>query len=204
VFIKGKVKDKHTQKPIRSLVELTNVHSGLVLDTTWSDYMTGEFLLVLQPGINYAFNITKKGYVFYSENYNLEDSISLHAIEKEFFLSPLETGTTLILENVFFDFDKSTLKAESFAELDRLYDVLDKNKSLKIKIDGHTDNVGEKEYNLKLSENRAISVFDYLTEKGIDPGRLKYEGFGDDKPLTSNKTEEGRAKNRRTEITLID
>jgi outer membrane protein OmpA-like peptidoglycan-associated protein len=109
-----------------------------------------------------------------------------------------------VLDNIFFEFDESTLKPESFVELDYLVNFLQKNSKIRIEISGHTDNQGDDEYNMKLSVDRAKSVFDYIVSKGIDPSRVEYRGYGESKPIASNETEEGRAMNRRTEMMIID
>ncbi len=109
----------------------------------------------------------------------------------------------VLLKNIFFDFNKYGLKEESKVELDRLVQLLNENLSVKIQIEGHTDNIGKPAENLKLSENRAKSVVSYLTIKGIAANRLTSKGYGATKPLNDNNTEEGRAQNRRTELKVI-
>jgi len=106
------------------------------------------------------------------------------------------------LRNIFFDTGKYNLKPESVSELKKLLEFMEHNPALKIEIGGHTDNVGGEAYNLELSENRAKSVFDFLTQRGIEPSRLTYRGFGYSKPIATNDTQDGRAKNRRTEISI--
>ncbi|MEJ2595559.1 MAG: OmpA family protein [bacterium] len=203
VFVNGNVKDGATGRPLGARIELTDLITSRVVDTTTSDRMTGEFLMVLQPGKKYAFNIAKKGYVFYSEHFNL-DTTGVRSVNKDFLLSPLRDGATLVLNNLFFDFDRATIREVSYPELDRLADLLLANPSLHIHIAGHTDNVGDMEYNRLLSERRARAVFDYLAEKGIAPRRMEYKGYGDSVPVASNETAGGRAKNRRTEITFVE
>lgn len=112
-------------------------------------------------------------------------------------------GNTITLENIFFEFDKSTLLADSETELDKLVDILSDYPHLKIEISGHTDNVGSDEYNQKLSESRAKSVVDYLIDENVSADRLSYKGYGSSQPITSNQTETGRAKNRRVNFTVI-
>ena len=107
---------------------------------------------------------------------------------------------TIILDDVLFDFDKSTVKPEAAAILDRLVGFMNENKNAKVSLSGHTDNVGTEAYNLKLSESRWMSSKDYLVKKGVDSGRVSGQGFGETKPIADNKTKEGRAKNRRVEI----
>jgi outer membrane protein OmpA-like peptidoglycan-associated protein/tetratricopeptide (TPR) repeat protein len=202
-YVKGVVTDSNTGKKLSAKVEIYNLFKGLVDDSVQSDPVNGEFLLVLHPGINYAFNISKRGYLFYSENYNMNDSSRGSSVFKEFKLSPIQSGNFLVLNNIFFDFNSSVLKPSSFNELKKLIDLLIVNSDLNILIEGHTDNIGSEEYNNQLSAERARSVYEYLISNGIAPSRLKYEGFGASQPIDTNETEEGRNKNRRTEIVII-
>ncbi|NLA24820.1 MAG: OmpA family protein, partial [Bacteroidales bacterium] len=124
-------------------------------------------------------------------------------IVKDIYLQKIEVGTKVVLRNIFFDYDKASLRSESTAELDKLISVLEKEKSMKIEISGHTDNVGSSDYNKKLSQERAKSVVDYLISKGIDKNRLEYAGYGFDQPIADNDTEEGRQLNRRVEFKIL-
>jgi outer membrane protein OmpA-like peptidoglycan-associated protein len=109
-------------------------------------------------------------------------------------------NASVVLNNIFFDVNKFDLKPESQVELDKLVQLLNDNPTLKVEISGHTDNVGTPADNLILSNNRAKSVVNYLVSKGIAADRLSYKGYGETKPVADNKTEEGRAMNRRTEM----
>ena len=113
-----------------------------------------------------------------------------------------EVGQVIVLENIFFDFDKSVLLPQSFVELKKLTDILSAHPEMKIELSGHTDSKGKDKYNQKLSENRAKAVYDYLIGKGIDKSRLKYKGYGATQPIADNSTDEGRAKNRRVEFKI--
>jgi outer membrane protein OmpA-like peptidoglycan-associated protein len=119
-------------------------------------------------------------------------------------LQPLAKGTKIILNNIFFDFDKSVLREESFPELGRVVALLKNASNLKVKILGHTDSEGSDSYNLKLSHDRAAAVAAYLQEKGIDKARIAYQGYGETLPLDTNLTPEGRKNNRRTEIEILE
>jgi outer membrane protein OmpA-like peptidoglycan-associated protein len=107
------------------------------------------------------------------------------------------------LKNIYFDFDKTTLKKESFVELDKVVDFLRRNPTVEIKIEGHTDSKGSDEYNLNLSQGRSQSVVDYLSSQGIDRSRLSAQGYGESKPIDTNDTDAGRANNRRVEFTIV-
>ena len=119
------------------------------------------------------------------------------------YLSPIEIGLTVRLNNIYFDFDKTTLKSESFVELNKVVDFLKQNPSVEIEIAGHTDNKGADEYNLNLSQGRSQSVVDYIVSQGVDQSRLTAHGYGETKPIDSNDTESGRANNRRVEVTIL-
>lgn len=115
-----------------------------------------------------------------------------------------EIGTTIVLENIFFDFDKSTLLQQSYNELQHLLTILEQHPTMKIEIRGHTDGKGSANYNQRLSEERAKAVVEYLMAKGINIKRLRYRGYGKSQPISTNDTEEGRARNRRVEFHIFD
>ena len=136
------------------------------------------------------------------------DSVQVRSEEitpviKNIVLSQIEVGVTVRLKNIYFDFDKTTLKSESFVELDKVVDFLKQNPSVEIEIAGHTDSKGADTYNQSLSQGRSQSVVDHLVSEGIDVSRLTAHGYGESKPLESNDTEEGRANNRRVEFTVL-
>jgi outer membrane protein OmpA-like peptidoglycan-associated protein/cytochrome c-type biogenesis protein CcmH/NrfG len=118
-------------------------------------------------------------------------------------LTIIAEGEPVVLRNIFFDTDSHALKPESMAEISQLSELLRENQGWTVEISGHTDNVGPHAYNLVLSENRARSVVDALTDLGIDPDRMSYKGYADTRPVDTNETAEGRANNRRTEFTVV-
>ncbi len=132
-------------------------------------------------------------------NINLEDKKI-----PEIKLEDLEVGEKIVVQNIYFEFNQANLRRESLATLNKIVEQLKKNPKIKLEIHGHTDNVGTKEYNQKLSEKRANVVMEYFIKNGISPERLKAKGFGESKPIASNETEEGRSKNRRTEFLIIE
>ncbi len=119
-------------------------------------------------------------------------------------MKQITIGSSLVLNNIFYSSASSSLLKESFAELNTLVKLLNENPSLKVEIEGHTDNVGSEQYNNNLSQKRADAVKNYLVEKGIAESRLKSRGYGFTKPIADNSTEEGRAKNRRTQIRITE
>ncbi|HWJ90832.1 MAG TPA: OmpA family protein [Flavisolibacter sp.] len=202
LWIKGRVFDRKTSAGLPSAVELTDLSSKRTISRVQTDE-TGNYLITLPVGKDYAFNVNRKGYLFFSDNYSLKDKSPDSTYEKNIPLQPIELNAAVVLRNIFFDFNKFELKNESAVELEKLLQLLQDNPTVKIQIEGHTDNIGTAADNLKLSENRARSVVKYLTGRGIAAARLSAKGFGATRPVADNKTEEGRAQNRRTEIKVI-
>jgi len=115
----------------------------------------------------------------------------------------MDSGATIVLENIFFKTNSSNLETESHIELAKLIELLVKNQTMRIRIEGHTDSDGDEAANLKLSQARALSVKTYLESKGIAANRIESEGYGETQPLETNATPEGKAKNRRTVFRVL-
>jgi OmpA-OmpF porin, OOP family len=150
----------------------------------------------------YVITASAEGYL------NTTDSVYADSNEKtpfvkDIYMVPIEVGATVRLQNIYFDFDKTTLKRESFVELNKVVDFLKTNKTVEIEISGHTDNKGSDEYNATLSQGRSQAVVDYLISQGIDTSRLTAHGYGESKPVDTNDTDAGRAVNRRVEFTVL-
>lgn len=203
-YLKGKVYDKETGQLLKADYELINLSTGKILFKNATDE-TGNFLVCLPSGYNYGINVSKPGYLFYSENFTLE---GVHTVTEPFIkkiiLNPTKVGEKMILSNVFYEIDSWELKNESIAELNNLAALLVENKNLVMEIGGYTDSTGSEDYNQTLSEKRALSVVNYLIKMGIKSDRLKYRGYGNASNLGSNITIEGRKLNRRTEAKIID
>lgn len=202
-YIKGRVRDAFSGEPLSARIEMIDLNTKQLLTATTSDPQTGNYLACVHTGGNILLNVSHPDYPFYSENFQIEKSYTeLSPYLKDISLQPTDVGTVVTLKNVFFDFDRSELKPESFVELNKLADYLKKN-AIRIEIGGHTDDQGSEEYNDRLSENRAKAVYDYLIQKGIPAERLQYKGYGMRLPVADNSTEEGRAANRRTEFKIV-
>jgi len=183
------------------LIDLETAKQVIISDANSGN---GEFLVTLPINKNYALNVSQSGYLFYSANFSLKESIDkTKPFTMDVPLEPIDTGNVVELKNVFFETAKFDLKPESKVELNKLVAFLTVNKTLRIQLSGHTDNVGDKKMNQLLSQNRAKSVYDYLIANGIDLKRLTYVGYGDTKPKVKNDTDENRAINRRTEFKVI-
>ena len=203
-YMKGKVYDADTKKPLVAGFELIDLATAKTVASSASNSVDGEFLVCVPAGKNYALNVSANGYLFYSENFELKDAKKMSQPElKDIPMHPIKTGGSVVLKNIFYDTDAFNIKNESKAELGKLISFLNTNPKVNIEVSGHTDNVGAKAYNLSLSEKRSKAVYDYLVANGIPASRLSFKGYGDSKPIASNDTEEGRKQNRRTEFTIV-
>lgn len=206
-FIKGNIADEDTRAKIDAKVEVIRLKDNKVIYSALSDRVSGDFLAGLPSGYDYAFHVSRQGYLFYSENFSLKDDPAKLTRSIAILLRKIAAGKKDVLRNVFFDTDSYVLKSESKAELDRLVLFMKINPGLKIEVSGHTDDQGSEKHNLVLSENRAKAVTIYLVSQGrIAISRLTYRGYGANQPLAPNTSYKGRALNRRTEfmITAID
>lgn len=203
-YMKGIVFDDQTGEKLEASFELIDLGTEETTVTARSDRITGEFLVCIPTGRNYALNVSKEGYLFYSEHFSLEGIFSIQdPLLKNVPLKPIREGESIVLRNIFFETDRYNLKPESKVELNRVVRLMNNNPSIHVEIAGHTDDTGTHEYNEELSENRAKAVYEYLADAGIDPARITYKGYGETRPIASNETEEGRASNRRTEFRII-
>lgn len=202
LWVKGKVFDKKTSAGLPSSIELTDIGTRNIISNLQTDE-EGNYLVTLPVGKNYAFNVNRKGYLFYSDNFSLKENSSDTAYVINIPLQPIEAGASIVLKNIFFNSKEWILKDESKTELNQLIALMNENAALKILISGHTDNVGKPADNLTLSNNRAKAVIAYLQQNGISKTRLIAKGLGETKPIADNNTETGRALNRRTELSIV-
>ena len=202
-YVTGRVSDIATGKSVEADVQLYDLATGKLATAAYSDPKSGEFLVCLPVGHDYALNASAEGYLFFSENYSIANSTVDKPFSLDVKLSPLTSGSVIALRNIFFNTASAELLPASNLELDKLLRLMKANPTLRIEVGGHTDNVGADAENQKLSEQRASAVSKYLTSYGIEATRVIAAGFGETKPVASNDTEEGRAQNRRTEITVL-
>ncbi|MCH2197924.1 MAG: OmpA family protein [Flavobacteriales bacterium] len=202
-YVTGEVYDRVSLRKLQAKVEVIDLESGHVVTEAYSDAETGRFLTVLPPGKDYAFNVARPDYLFFSQNFSLKNVEAGERIDLDAPLEKMRPGSKIVLNNVFFDTNSDVLKETSKAELNKLATMMEQTPSLKIEIGGHTDNVGSDEDNQSLSERRAASVVSYLISKGIAQDRLTSAGYGETQPVASNETDAGRAQNRRTEMKIL-
>ena len=202
-YVKGKVRDRKSGLPLNARIELYNVVTNELVSFVNSDSITGEYLMVLTQGSEYGLFVSKKDYVFQSLNFNYESEINIEPVVVNVFLDRVTVGAISVLKNIFFEFDKYDLQDKSKTELEKMVRFLTENPLIKIEIGGHTDNDGSPAYNLKLSQNRAQSVASYLVQYGIDIKRISQKGYGADRPIQPNDSEENKQANRRIEFKIL-
>ncbi|QOI97373.1 MAG: OmpA family protein [Flammeovirgaceae bacterium] len=200
LVLAGTVYDLKTSKPIPAELTIypkTNKRAEMKPATPGGKYeqeikQLGRYILVA----------TAEGYLTATDSVEVI-SEDVTPVIKDIALQPIEVGLTVRLDHIYFDFDKTTLKKESYEELAKVIDFLKRNPTVEIEIAGHTDSKGSDEYNQRLSQGRTQAVVDYLVSQGISARRLVAMGYGESKPVDTNETEGGRAKNRRVEFTVL-
>lgn len=202
-LIKGQVFNLKTKEYLEASITYSDLETNEELGIARSNPDDGSYSISLPAGHKYSFFAQKEGYFSVSENIDLTKMNEYDEVTKDLYLAPIDTGTTIRLNNIFFDYDKSELLEASFFELDRLVNIMDDNPNIVIRIEGHTDNMGSDTYNQKLSEDRAKAVYDYLKGKNIALTRISYIGYGETIPVAPNDTEEGRALNRRVVFKIV-
>lgn len=213
LYFEGTVVDATTQKPVPGKFQLIDLKTGQEVIRSEADQVTGEFLVSLPVNQEYALNVSMQGYNFYSQNFNMIAKENQTAFELKIPLVPIGSDIPVVLANVFFDLNKTDLRKESFVELNKLRDLLQKNPQLKIEIGGHTDTRGDAQENLVLSEGRANAVKEYLNQQGIEANRLSSKGYGETQPKITDsdiaklknsiEQEKAHQNNRRTEYKFM-
>jgi outer membrane protein OmpA-like peptidoglycan-associated protein len=203
VLISGRVLDARTKKPLGgATIRYESLTTGRELGVAHSDSLTGKFQISLPAGELYGFRAEAERYASINENIDLRALQKYQELKRDLRLVQLEKGQSVVLNNIFFETGKWDLKSESDPELKRVVEMMQRNPSMKITIAGFTDNVGTKKNNIELSRKRAESVFLYLDALGIDRKRVATKGFGTEKPIGTNDSEEGRQQNRRVEFII--
>ncbi len=202
-YVKGLVFDQKSKQVLDAKIQIINLKTGGFTFDDVSDPVTGEFLATMTPGNSFALNVSKQGYLFYSQNFTPDQKQSVKPYMIEVPLQKIEIGGMVVLNNIFFETNKFDLLPESRTELGQLITFLNENPGISIEIAGHTDNVGDESTNQSLSESRAKTVYDYLVLNKVPPTKLSFKGYGESKPVNDNSTEDNRKNNRRTEFKII-
>lgn len=205
ITVKGTVYDRKTRQPVQARIFYEILPEGKETGQIFSDPVTGAYEIILPSGEMYGYLAESDGYLAINANIDLRNAKDYAEVSRDLYLVPVEKEATIRMNNIFFDFDKYELKEESFPELNRLVTFLTKNPNVEILVSGHTDNIGTDDYNLRLSEQRAEAVVDYLVAQGISEIRLSAKGFGKTQPVVSNDDERGgRELNRRVEFKILE
>jgi len=203
-YVKAVVSDSETGLPVQAeidMVNLSELEQAARHETTGTD---GVLLLTIPAGADYAFSVSREGYLFYSNSFNLQESRNVYdPYLLDIALTPVKVGAEMNLYNIYFETDSFAILPESEPELLKLTEFLQNNSRLKVEVQGHTDDTGTTSGNLELSRKRAQSVVEYLVAKNIARERLEWAGFGESKPVAGNSFEEGRRQNRRTTIKIL-
>lgn len=202
--VQGIVSNAVTSDPLNALVLIEDINSGELIATNKSNEETGEYLVVLPAGRDYSVSASAKGFFFYSQSFELPTDTSYAEITNNIALEPIEKGTKVVLNNIFFELGKAELKPISYVELNKAVDLMKNNPSMVIEVGGHTDNLGGEAANQALSQKRAQSVVEYMVLAGIPRDKLIAKGYGESQPIKDNTTKEGRAANRRTEFVIVE
>nr|WP_027303221.1 OmpA family protein [Rudanella lutea] len=203
VSMKGTVRDAKTKKPIVATVTyqlLSGAESdgNNSADSVLSGRLAGNYQIAAEPLSVYAVTAKAKGYFSQSDTLTVTKADKL----RDFDLVPIEAGTKVTLKNIYFNVSKFDLKSESFPELDRLVQLMRENPGMSIRLEGHTDTVGDFDANVELSRNRVNEVKAYLVRKGIAAARIETIGYGPSRPINTNRGLKERPENRRVEMVI--
>ncbi len=213
-LLKGTITDKKTGEPLKATIEIYDNDNGKLVGVFESNSTTGKYMVSLPAGVNYGLSVKAPGYLFYSENFNIAKDAAFKEVVKDIGLDKLEVGKKVVLKNIFYEYNKSSLTSASFNELNKIIELLNSNPKIKIEISAHTDSRGSDAYNNNLSQERAQSCVDYLVSKNVDQNRLIAKGYGKKQLLisdieiakisTEEAKEEAHQQNRRTEFKIVE
>ncbi|MBM3434925.1 MAG: OmpA family protein, partial [Bacteroidetes bacterium] len=203
LIVKGRISNLKTKDFKETRVEVKNVETKKITEFE-VDTVTGEYFGAVLLRNDYIMTVKKKGYVQETKYISKIDPRNTKPLTIQTEMKPIEVGKSYRLNDVYFDFNSVELKAESNVVIEEFYRFLSDNPTMRVSIEGHTDNIGSDKDNLELSQQRAKAVYERLIISGINENRIGYKGFGESRPIDTNDTEEGRAKNRRTVFVIIE
>jgi outer membrane protein OmpA-like peptidoglycan-associated protein len=201
--IQGIVRDE-AGKPLFATVELTDKNSMEKVASVNSNSQDGTYAIDAPLGKNYGLTVRSGDKLLHSDNIDLSKAKKAQIIARNIRMQTIMIGASTVLRNIEFAYAKGAFTPSSIPELMGVVKWLNQYPSVHIEIEGHTDNVSSLATNMRLSKERAKAVYDFLILNGIDAERLQYKGYGPDKPISPNSTEEGRAKNRRVEMKITE
>lgn len=204
VIVKGRVLHARTKEPLAVDIRYEDLATQKPIGSAVSEPKNGSYSVVLTGGRSYGFFAERQGFFPVSDNIDVPSGSAYQVIERDLYLEPIEVGSTIRLNNLFFDTDKSVLRTQSDAELRRLITMLTQKPTMKIAIEGHTDDRGSDDHNMVLSKDRAEAVRAYLISKGIDAARLTSQGYGKTRPVTKSTKDADRQRNRRVDFRIVE
>jgi outer membrane protein OmpA-like peptidoglycan-associated protein len=199
------VVDAVTREPVDARIQMQGATDNILLPANQRGIGVMEFTIRSSEAKEYRLAVNSEGYMFINQNIRIEGATDqTKTLGRTVELRRAQSGMVAILRNIYFDFNKATLKQESLTELNKVERMMRENPNIQVEIGGHTDFIGTDAYNMTLSQRRAEAVKDYLVKKGIDPRRIMAKGYGKTRPIASNDDEEeGRELNRRVEFRII-
>ncbi|MFZ1729050.1 MAG: OmpA family protein [Bacteroidota bacterium] len=207
VNIYGVVTDIETNQPLASTpITIEDFGTGEIINK-FQSLESGQYQFIIPAGREYRISAEQKGYIFKSEVFEVPELTTYRRLEKNIALEPIPPIITVPPKTnltVLFDFDKATLRPESKPELERAIRFILQNPGRRFEIAAHTDALGTEEYNLDLSERRAAAVRTYLIQNGVPEDIIVSKGYGESQPIDDNETPQGRQRNRRVELTVIE
>jgi outer membrane protein OmpA-like peptidoglycan-associated protein len=202
-YTQGRVFDALTKKPIKADVQLYDLNTDELTQYVTSDAENGDYTVVLNEGRQYAMYAAADKYLMKSLSFDYTDKHNFDPLTLDIYLEPVRAGRSIVLNNLFFDTKQYELKPKSRTELNRLVGFMKQYPEVQVEVSGHTDDVGSDDDNLLLSQNRAKSVYSYLVSQGVKADRLRFKGYGENKPLVANDSEDHRQQNRRIELRIL-
>ena len=203
VDVSGLVKDAKNKRPVTATIDYQLSASKQAVDSVQSFASTGAYRMSLIKGQVYTYIASARGYQSASGVLDLSKLAGGQKLTRDIILTPLAVGDKVTLKNIYFEMSKSDLLSASFAELDKLVAMMQDNPNMSIRLEGHTDIIGDHEKNLQLSRDRVLACERYLVQKGIDTERIQTIGYGDTRPILTKGTDEERKVNRRVEFVIL-
>jgi OmpA-OmpF porin, OOP family len=203
VLVSGIVRDVKTNRPVSATIDYKLSSSTQVVDSVQSFASTGIYKMTLEKGQVYTYSASARGYLVNNDIVDLSKVSGGKKVTKDIYLTPLAVGDKITLKNIYFEVSKSDLLSASFAELNKLVTMMEDNPMMEIRLEGHTDVVGDPEANLELSQDRVDACETYIVKKGIASARIQAVGYGDTRPIVKKGTDEERKVNRRVEFVVL-
>ncbi|MBK0402705.1 OmpA family protein [Adhaeribacter sp. BT258] len=202
-YAEGRVYDAATKKPIKADLQLYDISTDELEQQVSSDQVTGEYTIVLKEGGQYAMYASSEGYLLKSMSFDYTNKKDFNPLMLDIYLDPVRSGSSIVLNNIFFPTGEFNLDPKSKTELKKLVTFMNRNATIIVEISGHTDDVGSDANNQVLSQKRAQSVTTFLTSNGVSKNRIKAIGYGETKPAVPNNTDANRQQNRRIEFRIL-